>query len=495
MSVPFFFEGKFDPHREARVDELPAAALLVRPADDATAGNGWVSSLAQPASRVASATAGHTSNRVRAALVASMHRLRRPHHRLTQAARVSLAALACSIALMVPAGAAVAAPSADAPQLAAQASAAPATAQADAGLPDNVVPVTVRKPRHGYNRALVSVTVCVPGTDQCETIHDVLIDTGSVGLRLQRDAMRHPERFAAMPGPDGKPMAECLRFLSSNAWGPVARADVTLGGMTARAIPVQIVDEVGRVDASHPRPQGCQSQGHPTSNGTLGIAATRRTDCGEPCSLPVSAARYFTCDAGEACAPVVGALPASFRVAHPVAALPRDNNGVVLALDLPPANGIDAVSGSLTLGIDTRANNSLDARARVRLDNAGRFMTRFAGVDYPKSYFDTGTQDLYFSQAAAPIETCGRQWCASSEASPSATLVGNDGASVDVTVRVGDTAALERSGKGALRNVARVSAATSQAFVWGLPFFFGKRVFVGFADAPGRSDRRPFYAF
>src|SRR4051794_26707098 len=35
-----------------------------------------------------------------------------------------------------------------------------------------------------FNEPCASATVCVPGTGQCQTITDLLVDTGSVGLRV-----------------------------------------------------------------------------------------------------------------------------------------------------------------------------------------------------------------------------------------------------------------------------------------------------------------------
>src|SRR4051794_14396704 len=46
----------------------------------------------------------------------------------------------------------------------------------------NTMPVTVGC---GYqNEPCVSVTICEPGTSNCQTIPNVLLDTGSYGLRL-----------------------------------------------------------------------------------------------------------------------------------------------------------------------------------------------------------------------------------------------------------------------------------------------------------------------
>jgi len=89
----------------------------------------------------------------------------------------------------------------------------------------------VQTPNYDIKRALVSVTVCVPGPSICETVDDVMVDTSSVGLRLQRSALKHPEFFSAMAGPDAHALAECYRFVSSAGWGIVTCANVRLAAI------------------------------------------------------------------------------------------------------------------------------------------------------------------------------------------------------------------------------------------------------------------------
>jgi hypothetical protein len=50
----------------------------------------------------------------------------------------------------------------------------------------NVQPIAVNSgPLNNYaNGVFTSVTVCVPGSGSCQTINDVLVDTGSSGLRI-----------------------------------------------------------------------------------------------------------------------------------------------------------------------------------------------------------------------------------------------------------------------------------------------------------------------
>ncbi|MGA7926495.1 MAG: DUF3443 family protein [Candidatus Sulfotelmatobacter sp.] len=87
--------------------------------------------------------------------------------------------------------------------------------------------------------AFASVTVCVPGTSNCQTIDDVLVDTGSWGLRILSSALT-----LALPqqnAPDGNPVAECLTFVASYTWGPVQTADLQIAGEKASSVPIQVL--------------------------------------------------------------------------------------------------------------------------------------------------------------------------------------------------------------------------------------------------------------
>lgn len=357
----------------------------------------------------------------------------------------------------------------------------------------NVLPLTVTGHNGSYNRMFVSVTVCAPNTNNCETINNVMVDTGSIGLRIQRKAMAHPEWFNAMAGPNQKPLAECYRFLSSNAWGKVARADVKLADITAKNIPVQIIDEVARQDDAAPRPESCSSTVKPTANGTLGIAAGHSNDCGGLCQLKPENARYYDCENG-ACSAITEPVTREYRVVQPIAALPQNNNGYILDTGDAPNNGSGSVSGKLILGIDLQ-DNSLKQKNRVYLGAHGNVDTEFNGVHYPRSYFDSGTQDLYFADAPSSLQQCGHAWCADGETKLNAQITGADGATVNVPFRVGNTQQLRASRKGAIPNVARVNTESTHAFVWGMPFFYGKRVYVGIVPLDENADVKPFYAF
>ncbi|MGH9467429.1 MAG: DUF3443 family protein, partial [Terriglobales bacterium] len=122
----------------------------------------------------------------------------------------------------------------------------------------NVVPVSANLgvENNYVNGLFVTVTVCVPGTTNCTAVNDVLVDTGSYGLRLLKSAIGNlplPQNNA----PDGNPLGECAQFAASFDWGPVAEANVEIGGETATDVPVQIMGDSSFAGV----PSGCSSSG------------------------------------------------------------------------------------------------------------------------------------------------------------------------------------------------------------------------------------------
>lgn len=372
----------------------------------------------------------------------------------------------------------------------------------------NVVALTVRTPRRGFNRMVVSLTVCAPGTQRCATIDDVMIDTGATGLRLEAGAVPDWLRLPAHRGPDGAPRAGCVHFVHDDAWGPLHRADLHIGGLTARDLLVQVLD-----DDDPRRPSSCRlSPLAPTSNGTLGLGPFD-ADCRGACEQRPERPRLFACAAatpGEACRPLPGPVPLSDRLRNPATLFAGYDNGVVIDLPAVPAAGAMAVTGTLTFGVGTAANNGLGDAALLPLDTGGRFTTTYAGRAYPDSYMDSGTATYVVPADEGSGDTPNAlsgglarclepTWalCAAPPRERGAVMVGRDGASVATAFRVGSYAAFLASGAGASDSVAVTGAAGSRAFVWGAPFFLGRRVAVVLEgrEVPGRPDARgPLHA-
>src|SRR6185369_5657343 len=92
-----------------------------------------------------------------------------------------------------------------------------------------------------FNKPCVSVTVCNPGTSTCQTVNDILLDTGSYGLRIFQQALTGLTLPQVSSGAGA--LAGCIHFADlSSIWGPIKLASVQLGSEPAVQIPIQVID-------------------------------------------------------------------------------------------------------------------------------------------------------------------------------------------------------------------------------------------------------------
>jgi hypothetical protein len=354
----------------------------------------------------------------------------------------------------------------------------------------NVMPVTVDGSLCGgsayANEPCGTVTVCQPGTSNCQTINNILIDTGSSGLRIFSSVLTVPLT------PVGQE-AECVGFGDgSSMWGQVEVADVKLASEPAVRVAIQVVNST----FSSPPAACTASQSTPETdpgtagfNGILGVGLFDE-DCGAGCTTNANNGIYYSCT-GASCFKSV----ATTQVRNPVALLPSDNNGVVMQLPAVPDGGVASLNGALLLGIGTQSNN---APAGVQVYAAdpsqGTFTTVFAafsGTAIP-GLIDSGSSQLFIPTIAA-LPDCntagggshGTSWaglfCPSSEQSLSATNQGFTGGSAAVHFSVANAFTQLNSSSNVFSNVAGSSGTTpaNATFDWGIPFFYGRTVYVG----------------
>ncbi len=377
-------------------------------------------------------------------------------------------------------------------------SSAPAPPPFHVAAGDNVLPLSVNGAHCAsgsyLNKPCVSVTVCAPGTATCQTIDDVLLDTGSFGLRLFKQALT--VSIPAVPASDGGSLAECVQFADGTAdWGPVATADVVLANEPAVRVPIQVIDSTfGAVPPSCGSPE----TGPTSGNGILGVGVFTE-DCGPACADPANG-MYFSWNGSTISS---AAAPTSAQVQNPVALLPVDNNGLIVALPGVPAAGAPAVEGAVVLGIGTRANNRPGPAMTLALDGSGDFTTTVSGGPaIPGSFVDTGSNGLFFPPPS-PIPTCADhpEWfCPPAVVSLSATCTpspGRAGASTQVPFQIANFDALvvqPNEGNDVFAQIG--GGATSKAgFDWGLPFFLGRTVYLGLEGRRSTLGMGPFVAY
>jgi hypothetical protein len=357
----------------------------------------------------------------------------------------------------------------------------------------NVVPITVNGSlcsSGSYpNKLCVQVTVCTPGTTTCQTVSDILLDTGSYGLRIFNQALTVPLTQVTVPGGN---LAECIQFVDGTAdWGPVKSANVVLGGEPAVTVPIQVIDATfSTVPAGCGTPEA--SPAVAGFNGVLGVGLFDQ-DCGPGCVTGANNGRYFACS-GTSCSGT--AVPLASQVQNPVAGLPVDNNGVLVQLPSVPLGGQPSVNGQLVLGIGTQTNNTLSTVTTYPASSTGSsFITIFSGNPAStEGFIDSGSNALFFSDSALPI-TINGWYIPSTTTALSAVNEGYTGVpSGTVPFQVGNATALFGSGNSVFVELGGSISGVS-GFDWGLPFFYGRNVFVGIQGRSTSLGTGPFWAY
>lgn len=378
----------------------------------------------------------------------------------------------------------------------------------------NIQPISVNAGPTGQvpNLVLTSVTICVPGTTTCQTIPNVVVDTGSTGLRLLASAVTVD--LPAVEGSlSGHSYSECAGFADGVVWGPLRRADVKLAGEKASAISMQLIQD--QAGAPH-IPGSCAAQGTPQdslallgANGILGVGLFLQ-DCGSFGAINITT-MYYDCTASpEACSEA--SLAVASQVSNPAAFFAQDNNGVILQLPAIADAGGASVSGSMIFGIGTQTNNALMASIiPVPADgaNAGNFTALYQGVTLASRFFDSGSSGLFFDDSS--ITTCASSgiangfYCPGSPSALSAvpitvTITGIQGGSVSVGGLISNAEFLfSQSGSATLNafdDLAGPAGATlPDAFDFGVPFFFGRSVFTAFEQRSTPNGAGPYFAF
>ena len=346
---------------------------------------------------------------------------------------------------------------------------------------DNVLKVTVNGSlcsTGSYpNKPCVSVTVCSPGTSNCKTINDILLDTGASGLRIFKSLVTDIPLTPVASG--SGTLANCAQYADGSAdWGSVQMADIILGNEPAVTVPIHIIDSTfgttyGQIQSLCGIPETTPKvAGY---NGVLGVGLFKE-DCGSPCATYSSNGMYYSCSDSTCTATVV---PLSEQIQNPVSHLPVDNNGVIVLLPSVSLGGTTSVDGNLILGIGTQSNNKASGVTVYPADPSyGEFITIFNNKTYNDSIIDTGSNGLLFNKSSvSDLIVCDDWYCPSSTLSLSATTEGYTGSpSGLVSFEIGNATTLF----GSSNNVFIELGGPDKSFVWGLPFFLGRSVYIGF---------------
>jgi hypothetical protein len=367
----------------------------------------------------------------------------------------------------------------------------------------NVTLVEVRRgPTGNINIPYVSVTVCAPGgrvgSSDCRTINDVLVDTGSTGLRLFANQVNGAVSLPDQTAGASAAVFECANFIATNAWGRIKLADVLLGGERATEVPIQLMDANDAGAAIHCSGAPLLTTTTLSANGILGVGLFSYDGQGYwDCTVPGAGCHSMGVARARQVQNPVGLF--GVQSANGVA----NNNGVLLQLpSLGPSTMALAAQGYLIFGVNTQSNNTLGGASVVPVNGMGRFTTGYRGRTLTDSFIDSGSNGLFFPGASSPstLTACTGSnpdfFCPASSLPLSATIQ-LAGSTATVLFSIGNADQTIRTGSYAIGNLG--GNMPGNAFDWGLPFFFGRSVYTviegSSVGAPTGSLQRPFYAF
>lgn len=393
-----------------------------------------------------------------------------------------------------------------------------ATVTLDAG------PAALSAGSNGYsafNEPYVTITICVPGsTTVCQTIDHIILDTGSVGVRLIGGVLK-ASLLAGLPAEvdqSSNPVGQCYQYVNSYAFGSVRKVDFAIAGETVASMPVQVIADAGVFSAV---PASCSSGGGTNivtaqefgANGIIGIGTTT-TDCGTICTTSggSSGAIYYDCPT-TGCSAIIAraanAISPFEQLINPVAGFAADNNGTILALPAVPAQGAPALSGTVTFGIGTQSNNALNAATVLPVTTsgsrlgAGVLTVTYKGKALTQSFFDSGSNEYFFIDPSLPPCTSANYvafYCPTSATTISYVVTATNGATANEAFSLASPLNISGSsvvapGLAINPTLVKPPLPFANSFDTGLPFFLGRTIYTAIEGRQAAATAGPFVAY
>ncbi len=390
----------------------------------------------------------------------------------------------------------------------------------------NIIPVHVADPSttgeiYYPNQPVVAVKVCSPNhtsDSQCTVIQNILLDTGSFGLRVFATTIPSNvvlvQKQVTVPTVGIRDLAQCTIFGTGATWGAIKGADVIMGSQTASNIPIQLISRTtpqlpSTCEAYEPDSDPCTTG----FNGILGVGLFAE-DCGADCnstSSAVNPGNYFACGSGG-CYNAINSeangripVPLNLQVVNPIAHFSSGfNNGLSITFPDINAAGDFAIEGSMTLGIGTVSN------ASVKVFDAGptgvaNFITEFTNdgttygdnINNSLAFIDSGSNGIFIGTDLAALPQCSSGFfCPSSTQSLNAVIKGYSGSpTLSINFNIANASALFITGRTAYKNL---GGFFEDFYDWGMPFYYGKTIYHGLdgtnATFNSVSETGPYWA-
>ena len=200
------------------------------------------------------------------------------------------------------------------------------------------------------NRAFITVTICQPNSPStCQTIDNIVVDTGSTGLRVNKSALTIPLPITQY---NAESVFQCMQYGGGYDFGPAATATVQIGSEVATNIPIQIMDNGNQDNVPSNCTRGVEFNDFEDygANGIIGV---------NPFSNPdntYTSGGVYTCTSSSYCTQVDPNAISEVLNINPVVAFPVDNNGLIFSIPAVPTS-TGSVTGTLIFGLNTKPNN------------------------------------------------------------------------------------------------------------------------------------------
>jgi hypothetical protein len=194
----------------------------------------------------------------------------------------------------------------------------------------------------------------------------------------------------------------------------------------------------------------------------------------------------------------------SAQVTNPVAMFAADNNGIIVSLpNLVNANGDASVQGELIFGIATQVDNALPATGLTVLgaNASGDFTATYTinGVATAlPALIDSGIDSYAFNDPTIAVCATGAfigYYCP--VAAPQAAFAVNSGVGVNNATNTVDFAIADPNTfvANAAAFIDLAGGGGSTTFTWGMPFFYGRKIYIGIDQRVAATYTGPYYAY
>ena len=179
-----------------------------------------------------------------------------------------------------------------------------------------------------------------------------------------------------------------------------------------------------------------------------------------------------------------------------------DNNGLIVDLpNLTNDNGDVSVQGQVIFGIATQTDNPLPAAGLTVLgaDGNGDFTATYnGGTAVLPALIDSGTDSYAFNDPSIAVCSSGAfvgYYCPA--VAPQSVFAVNTGVGVNNATSTVNFAIADPntfvSGAAAFIDLAGGGGSTN--FTWGMPFFYGRKVYIGIEQRVAGIYTGPYYAY